>query len=81
MIDLIPLCTAVVEVEPTLPVGAGPAGPRSVSALSAVTITGERLKATLAGAAAADWMVRAGSQVGNTHEQSGRHSCCADVRG
>jgi hypothetical protein len=61
MIELIPLCTAIVEVEPTLPVGAGPAGARSVSAISAVTIVGERLKATLAGPAAADWMARAGA--------------------
>ena len=60
MLDLVPLCTAVVEVAPTLSVGDTPAGARSISDLTAVTISGERVNATLAGGAAADWMVRAG---------------------
>ncbi len=60
MLDLIPLCTAVVEVASPLSIGAGPFGPRSVSAITSVTMLGDRLQATLAGPAAADWMIRAG---------------------
>jgi hypothetical protein len=61
MIELIPLCKAVIELAPTLAVGTGPAGSRSVGAMRAATITGERLRATLAGPAAADWLVRTGA--------------------
>lgn len=61
MIELVPLCTARVEVLPTLSVGTGPAGDRSVGQLQSVTLTGARMNATLAGAAAADWMVRTGT--------------------
>lgn len=57
MLELIPLCTATVEVAPPLSVGAGPAGNRSVGALTAARLEGDRMKASLAGAAAADWMV------------------------
>jgi hypothetical protein len=61
MVELIPLCTAVVEVGPSLAVGAGPAGGRSVGEILAVTVEGERMRASLAGAAAADWMIRNGA--------------------
>lgn len=61
MIDLVPLCTMVVDLEPTLAIGTGPAGDRSVGGIRAVTVAGERLKATLAGPAAADWLVRTGA--------------------
>jgi hypothetical protein len=61
MLDLVPLCSAVVEVAPSLSIGTGPFGPRSIGAITLATITGERLQATLAGPAAADWMVRSGS--------------------
>jgi Protein of unknown function (DUF3237) len=61
MIELIPLCTAIVDLAPTLAVGLGPAGDRNVGEVRAVTITGDRLRASLAGAAAADWMVRTGA--------------------
>ena len=61
MLELIPLCKAVVDVAPTLAVGAGPAGARSVSAIEAAVFEGDRLEAMLAGPAAADWMVRSGS--------------------
>ncbi len=57
MIELIPLCTAVVDVAPPLGVGAGPAGNRSIGDLRSVEVQGERMRASLAGAAAADWMV------------------------
>lgn len=61
MIELIPLCTAIVDVAPSLVVGAGAAGERSVGALTAVTIKGERMNGTLAGPGAADWMIRTGA--------------------
>jgi hypothetical protein len=61
MLELIPLCTAVVQVGPSLMVGNSPAGHRSVGELTSVTIEGERLQGTLAGAAAADWMARNGA--------------------
>lgn len=61
MLELIPLGTAVVDVAPSLTVGAGPAGGRSVGHLRAVTIEGERIRATLASPAAADWMVLNGA--------------------
>lgn len=61
MIELVPLCTMQVDLAPTLAVGVGPAGDRSVGGIRAVTVTGERLNATLAGPAAADWLVRTGA--------------------
>jgi hypothetical protein len=61
MLELIPLCTCVVDVAPPLAVGAGPAGGRSVSDIVSATVKGERMQATLAGAAAADWLVRTGA--------------------
>jgi hypothetical protein len=42
-------------------IGTGPAGDRSVGGIRGVTVAGERLNATLAGAAAADWLVRTGA--------------------
>ncbi len=61
MIELVPLCTMQVELAPALAVGVGPAGDRSVGAIRTVTVAGERLNATLAGPAAADWLVRTGA--------------------
>lgn len=61
MIELVPLCKASLELAPSLAVGVGPAGDRSVGAISAITITGERLRASIAGPAAADWLVRTGA--------------------
>ncbi len=60
MIELIPLCSAVVEVAPSMAVGTVAGGERSVGELRSVIISGERMQASLAGVAAADWMVRAG---------------------
>ena len=57
MIELIPLGTAVVDVAPPFAVGAGPAGNRSIGDIRSVEFTGDRMRASLAGAAAADWMV------------------------
>ena len=61
MLELIPLCKCVVDTAPPLTVGAGVAGARSVSEIVGATITGDRLQATLAGSAAADWLIRSGS--------------------
>jgi len=61
MTQFVPLCTMVVDLVPTLAVGTGPAGDRSVGGISGVTVDGERLKATLASPAAADWLVRTGA--------------------
>ncbi len=61
MLELIPICTGVVDVAPSLAVGNGPAGPRSVGAIEAASFAGDRFRATLAGPAAADWMVRGGA--------------------
>ena len=60
MLELVPLGTAAVDLDPPLRVGAGPCGNRTVGAITGVTIDGERLKATLAGPAAADWMIQNG---------------------
>ena len=57
MIELVPLCTAVVEVAPPHAVG----GARSIGEIRSVTLEGERMTASLAGAAAADWMTIAGT--------------------
>ena len=61
MLELIPLCTGTVDVAPSLAVGTGPAGARSVGAITAASFTGDRFTAELAGPAAADWMVRTGA--------------------
>lgn len=59
--ELVPLCKATFGVTTALQVGDGPAGTRVVGEIASATVEGERLRATLAGAAAADWMVRTGS--------------------
>ena len=61
MIELVPLCTMLVELIPALSVGIGPAGDRTVGGIREVTVTSERLNATLAGPAAGDWLVRSGA--------------------
>ena len=60
MIELKPLFTATYELEPALMTGGGPAGDRVIGAIRSVAVTGERIRATLAGPAA-DWMVRTGA--------------------
>ena len=61
MIELVPLCTVTLDLAPSLAIGTGPAGDRSVGEIRNVTMTGERLSATLIGSAAADWLVRTGA--------------------
>lgn len=61
MLELIPLCTGVVEVGASLAVGTGPAGERSIGVIEAASFSGDRFRATLVPSTAADWMVRTGS--------------------
>lgn len=61
MIELVPLFSATLGVAPPLMLGNGPAGTRVVGEIISANVEGERLRATQAGAAAADWMVRTGS--------------------
>ncbi|MCB2078340.1 MAG: DUF3237 domain-containing protein [Novosphingobium sp.] len=61
MIELIPLFTATYELTPPLEMGDGPAGTRVVGEIRSATIEGERIRASMAGTAAADWMVRTGA--------------------
>jgi Protein of unknown function (DUF3237) len=61
MIELIQLCTVAIDLAPSMAIGTGPAGDRSVGEIRAVAMVGERLNATLTGAAAADWLVRTGA--------------------
>jgi hypothetical protein len=61
MIELVPLCTMVLDLAPSMLVGTGPAGDRSIGEIRAATLSGERLQGTLAGPAAADWLVRTGA--------------------
>jgi hypothetical protein len=61
MIELIPLFKATLGVSHALSIGDGPAGTRLIGEIGSAVVEGDRLRAALAGAAAADWMVRAGS--------------------
>lgn len=56
-IDLVPLCTVHVQLNPPLEVGTGPSGTRLIFEAPSATLTGDRLSATLAGTANADWLV------------------------
>ena len=61
MVELVPLFKAVMETAPPLSVGTGAAGARSIGALTAVSLEGDRIRASLAGPAAADFMIRTGA--------------------
>jgi len=56
-IELVPLCAIHIQLRPPIEVGAGPAGTRLVFELASVQVKGDRLRAELLGAAAADWAV------------------------
>lgn len=55
-IELIPLCTADIVLGEQIFVGAGGAGMRVIAEVDSVTLTGDRMSATLKGHAAADWV-------------------------
>ena len=61
MLELVPLCTAFLELHPPLAVGTGPNGDRTIGAIRTITIEGERMRATLAGPAAGDFIARTGA--------------------
>jgi hypothetical protein len=56
-IELIPLATMVAELEQPFILDGTPAGGRWIFEVASVTIEGERLRASLKGRAAADWLV------------------------
>ncbi len=64
MLELVPLYTAKFELGETHLIGPDAPQGRTVGEVRKATFTGERLKATLTGSAAADWMLRTG-QVGD----------------
>ena len=61
MLELVPLFTARYELHPPLLIGPDVPQGRTVGQIASATFTGDRLKATLAGPAAADWMLRTGA--------------------
>jgi hypothetical protein len=54
---LIPLCTIDITMGETLMVGDGPSGFRVVAEVADGTVSGDRLRGTLAGSSMADWVV------------------------
>ena len=56
-IELVPLCTIRVQLKPPIVVGAGCAGTRVIFELASVQLKGDRLRAEMMGAAAADWQL------------------------
>ena len=56
-IELVPLGTLRVQLKPPIVVGTGCAGTRVVFELAGVQLKGDRLRAEMMGAAAADWQL------------------------
>jgi Protein of unknown function (DUF3237) len=56
-IDLVPLCTLQVQLKPPIEVGAGCAGTRVIVEVASIQVKGDRLRADMAGAAVADWLI------------------------
>ena len=56
-IELVPLCTLHGQCKPPIEVGAGCAGTRVVVEVASAEVKGDRLRAELAGAAVADWIL------------------------
>ena len=56
-IELVPLCTLHVQLKPPIEVGAGCAGTRVIVEVASAEVKGDRLRAELAGAAVADWIL------------------------
>jgi len=61
MTEFVPLFSMTLDLVPTLAIGNGPSGDRSVGGIRSATVSGDRLRATLAGPTAADWLVRTGA--------------------
>lgn len=60
-LELIPLCTVSLEISKPMTVGEGPSGNRIVAEITGFDVSGGRLKATLKGNAAADWVMVSGA--------------------
>ena len=56
-IELVPLCTLRVQLKPPIAVGTGCAGTRVIFEVASVQVKGDRLRAEMTGAAAADWQL------------------------
>ena len=56
-LELVPLCTVHIQLKPPIEVGAGCAGARVIIELASVQVKGDRLRAEMVGAAAADWLL------------------------
>jgi hypothetical protein len=56
-IELVPLATTRIQLEPAIILEGTPRGTRRIVELSGITIEGERLRANQKGAAAADWLL------------------------
>jgi hypothetical protein len=56
-IELVPLCTLRIQCKPPIEVGAGPTGTRLIVELASAQVKGDRLRAEMLGAAAADWVI------------------------
>jgi Protein of unknown function (DUF3237) len=56
-IELVPLCTLLIQCKPPIQVSAGPAGTRLIVELVSAQVKGDRLRGEMLGAAAADWVI------------------------
>lgn len=56
-LELVPLCTAQVTLASPIVLPATPLGMRIIGEVTAITVEGPRVRATLRGAAAADWLL------------------------
>ena len=56
-IELVPLCTLGVQLKPPIAVGTGCAGTRVIFEVASVQVKGDRLRAEMTGATAADWQL------------------------
>jgi hypothetical protein len=56
-IELVPLCTAKVQLKPPIEIGPAVFGSRMIFEVVSIETEGERFRATMEGAAAADWLL------------------------
>ena len=63
-IELIPLCTATATLAAPFFLPSTPAGTRVIAEVQSFEIEGERLRAHMKGAAAADWMTLSAEMIG-----------------
>jgi len=55
-LTLVPLCAVQLQLDRPLVIGDGPSGQRVIAGITGMTLTGDRLRATLVGTSAADWL-------------------------